>query len=440
MERDQLEDLVPEQWLAEEKYPVVVDPVIGTTTVGSQNKWEIYEGEPPEPLMFELSIPVNRFLVPETINGLCTAYAYVNQDDGEAGGRPVFYSDNGNVPLTRKSTEEGFIDLRVNSGKPIGWRSAAFKSNGSIASGSYIWFGVFCEYYWLPRFDWGAKCYADMWDAYDSIPNTYPITKWTEIYDFKLSMYFEYTSAQNYVRTLTQGVRLTDSRKLSERFNRTMTQKLLITDNRKQAAGYKRSSIQTAKVNSSVSKFETFFRKCVFTASGSMTIGRSPLFLRGVIENIKIAMEKRESRTITRKCFEDVKINSESKRIHNIFLKLYDSLNGFDLQTVNLIILRSVNENLSLTEQFRNSRAFIRSLIECAANIAETKHEAEYYREQTDVVQAVGNVFRGLLLFIRIVTEVFIRDYLIRRFLAAREELVLKSCITREIKLESKIN
>jgi len=45
-----------------------------------------------------------------------------------------------------------------------------------------------------------------------------------------------------------------------------------------------------------------------------------------------------------------------------------------------------------------------------------------------------------LLLFVRIITGLFVRDYILKRFLIAREELVLKSCITREIILESKIN
>jgi hypothetical protein len=36
--------------------------------------------------MFEGSIPANRFLVSETINGTCTACVYTKEDDYEAGG------------------------------------------------------------------------------------------------------------------------------------------------------------------------------------------------------------------------------------------------------------------------------------------------------------------------------------------------------------------
>jgi hypothetical protein len=119
---NELRITIPEKWLGEAAYPVIVDPTIGTTTVGSQYKWDNNDpGEPLIDLMFEISIPVNKFLVSDTINGLCTAYAYVNSDDSEAGGRPVIYSDNGDKPQTRKSMNEGFFDFRVTSGKPKGW-------------------------------------------------------------------------------------------------------------------------------------------------------------------------------------------------------------------------------------------------------------------------------------------------------------------------------
>jgi hypothetical protein len=111
---NELHITIPEQWLSEAAYPVIVDPVVGTTTVGSQNRWVQEAGEPPVELMFELSIPVNRFLVPETIQNdcLCTAFVYVNADDWEAGGRPVIYSDNNNTPLARRSKDEDFINMK----------------------------------------------------------------------------------------------------------------------------------------------------------------------------------------------------------------------------------------------------------------------------------------------------------------------------------------
>jgi hypothetical protein len=359
---NELRITIPGKWLGEAAYPVIVDPTVGTTTVGSQYKWD---ADPPEPwvqLMFEGSIPVNRFLVPEAINGLCTAYMYSYVDNyDEAGGRPVLYSDNGNSPLTRKSMNEGFADLTVKSGKPAGWRSASFSSNGAISSGSYIWFGVFADFFWEPRFDYGAKCYiGDWYDIGNSIPNTYPLYNVNWFSDFKLSMYFTYTSAQNYLRTLTQGVTLTDSRKVK--------------------ADYKRGLSQTAGVNSLLGRYKTFF------------------------------------------------------------LKLHEMAKNADKITSPVLILRSLQETVKMTDTISHLGAFYRGLSDIAEVDGEVKIGWILLAKIVDSVHAVSSVFRGLTLFVRIVTGVFVRDYLLRRFLIAREELILKSAVCREIVLESKIN
>jgi hypothetical protein len=88
----------------------------------------------------------------------------------------------------------------------------------------------------------------------------------------------------------------------------------------------------------------------------------------------------------------------------------------------------------------RHWGSFIRGLFINAGSKAETSHKANYHRFQKDKVQAQGLVFRGLLLFVRIITKVFIRDYIWGRFLKARQDLTLKSAISREITLESKLS
>jgi hypothetical protein len=233
-------------------------------------------------------------------------------------------------------------------------------------------------------------------------------------------MYFTYSSAQNYVRTLTQGVRLSDNRKIT--------------------GDYKRSALQSVRINSALSRFETIVRKCVITVQNTMNISRLPGFFRTVSENVKAMMAKYESRSISRKCADSVQANSETKRTHGVIRNVHDVLKAIDNQTISILFLRSLLENVTVFHAFKHGWAFFRGLLENAGSIVETTHGAAYYRKQADTVQAEGFVFRGLLLFVRIVTQVFIRDYLLRRFLVAREELVLKSGITRDLILESKIN
>jgi hypothetical protein len=104
-----------------------------------------------------------------------------------------------------------------------------------------------------------------------------------------------------------------------------------------------------------------------------------------------------------------------------------------------LIKIRRIQEGINVTDTMCHLKTFIRGLIDIAGVESEAKAGWVQFRKISDTVQAAGIVFRGLLLFVRIVTVAFVRDYLLSRFLKAGQELVLKSAICREIVLESKI-
>jgi hypothetical protein len=58
----------------------------------------------------------------------------------------------------------------------------------------------------------------------------------------------------------------------------------------------------------------------------------------------------------------------------------------------------------------------------------------------TETVYTAGLVFRKLFVIVRIVTGAFVRDFLFGRFLKSKQELDIKSVITREINLDSKLS
>jgi hypothetical protein len=418
---NELRITIPEQWLSQAKYPVVVDPTIGTTTVGSQHMWDADPPEPWEALYLEMQIPVNRFLVPETINGLCTAYFYTNQDDSEAGGRPVLYSDNNNVPQVRRSTQEGKANFRVIAGNPPGWRSATFRSDGSITSGTNIWFGCFTEYSWYPRFDYGAKCYLDWFSNINVIPNPYPVRNVNRFWDFKLSMYFTYASpAQNHVRTLTQGVRLTDTRA--------------------NTASYFRSTVETVNIPDIAKSPVTFIRDCLSNVFSTMYLFRLPEYIRSVDEQVGVDSEITKSRDISRLCDEAIKVEEIVTRSQGFGRWIYDNLITTEYFTFPVLFVRSVQETQGITDTFLQCRDYIRSLYVEAGSIAETVRQGVFYRTKSDTVQAEGSVIRQLFIFIRLMSASIVRDFIIRRFLIAQEELVLKSKVINILSLESKIN
>jgi hypothetical protein len=76
-------------------------------------------------------------------------------------------------------------------------------------------------------------------------------------------------------------------------------------------------------------------------------------------------------------------------------------------------------------------------LYTAAGSLAEAAHSGEYYRKQMDTAGAAGTALRHLIIFVRLFTTGFVRDFIIRRFLKSNDDLVLKSAICREIEIES---
>ena len=100
----------------------------------------------------------------------------------------------------------------------------------------------------------------------------------------------------------------------------------------------------------------------------------------------------------------------------------------------------TINETATSAEKILRWWVIFRGLIDNAEIESGVKGRFAYFSRITDTVHAAGVVFRSLFVFIRILTASFVRDYLLRRFLIAREELALKSVISREITLDSRIS
>jgi hypothetical protein len=406
---------IPEKWLGEAVYPVIVDPTVGTTTVGKQNEWP--DDRFGDLVEFGMDFAVNRFLAPETIKGTCMAYAYTSESFADVGGYGVIYTDNNNKPSKLNSMEEEWIDMSY-FWPSEGWESGSFEVINPIQSGSSIWFGILANYLWYPLFDFGSPCYFTQSYAFDSPPETFPAPNY--YLDMKLSMYFTYINAQNHVRKITHGVALSDNRKLT--------------------ANYKRNINHTVKINSILSRFEALCRKCTMAVYNTMNVSRLQALIRMLSVYIKPTTANSESRSLSRKCTENAVVHSETKRTLAIFRKIQDSLNGIDTQNFSVLFVRSVPDTATASDKNRHSASFIRCLLAVSETTAETSHESIYHRKHSDTAHAKGTVLRNLFLFIRIATKVFIRDYLLGRFLKARKELVLKSIICREITLESKLS
>jgi hypothetical protein len=291
--------------------------------------------------------------------------------------------------------------------------------NTAITSGSYIWFGIFCDMFY-PRFDFGAKCYRNGFDdVEDDIPNSYPFYYTNTSYDLKLSMYFTYVNAQNYVRTLTQGVKVNDGRKVT--------------------ASYKRSLSQSVKANTVIKRINSIVRKCVMTVRNTMSLQRFTTFYRKAIEQVKIYSGFSFMRSLVRKCIDTISVRFGMNRLQGFLRTIQEKVKSFDSRSYPLLIIRNVDDRNNIYEITQRKAEYIKQIETQADTSGETLHRAEYYRMNHDDVQADGLALRSLLMVVRIVSRLFSRDYFFFRFLKAKEELKLKSCITREIFLDSRI-
>jgi hypothetical protein len=425
---NELRITIPENFLSEAKYPVVVDPTIGTNTIGSQTTGPDPDNDEYDRPMLDGQMSLNRYTAAQSGGGACTAYVYCYYDDTDSVVLPCLYTDTNNKPHLRKSRNEAEINVVVSDYtyngvryyKPEGWRTGTFDMEGNIIADQPVWFGL-GPCWFTTRFDYGGVCYKFWPGEYDDdLPPVIEISSWDTYCTIKWSWYFNYTASQNYTRTLTQGVTLTDSRK--------------------QTGAYNRTAIQTVKGTTALSRFAVFPRQCLDTVYNAAALKALSTLVRSVIEHVRAVTGMYEGRGLSRNCTETIRAGSDAKRTQGFYRRTQESIGGTDTAFSPVLFLRSLPETARLTDSKTQWAAYIRGLRVEAASMAETRHGGEYYRKQTETVQAAGIPYRSLLIFVRLVTMSFVRDFLLRRFLKSNEELLLKSPVCREIVFYSSIH
>jgi hypothetical protein len=341
---DKLFIAIPESWLASAVYPVIVDPVVGLSTAGSHTTWDPWDEGELITLYFEQKFPVNRYLTVQPMSGTYTAYFYCagNQYENTDKAYPAVYSDLNGFPYQRLTKNESLMNFHTAVNK---WVSGSITAKSAISAGSYVWFGAFLLPSWNPAFDYGGKLINTEFYQSSNLPDTYPHYTYLDsddIIDMRLSMYFQYgTMSENYVRTITQGVCLSDTRAVKSIYKRVI------------ANG----------VNAAHS-----------------TVKSALLFIRRTADAAAVLFYSRRALSARR------------------------------------VIVNGVNAVSSGVKQ---------SLL--------------FFVKITGTVLAAAPLSRRLFAVVRIVTPAAARDFFIKRFMIAGAGIVIKSKITREIVIESRI-
>jgi len=475
---------IPEAWLGEATYPVVVDPTIGTTIIGSHSTGTDPDFDYYDRPTLENQIAVVRYSVTQAGAGQFKAYVYVFYREYSANVEPVLFNEQNARPYLRISRNQQSIQTQLASSKSYGWKSGTFDINETMLSNNSIWFGFYSSHF-TTKYDYGGDCYKFWGDddlfLSDNLPEYVALTQNLSYMNIKFSWYFTYTAvtAQNYVKKLTQGVKLTDNRKKNISFMRILTQTAGIISLINRFRSFLRSITEQVKVtfekgeaiqflrqcNDSVDpetcakrihkmlrkveetvlslantdKFETICRKCLETIMSLSGISRLPEFFRRVMDTIGANEEKTGKLHFMRKKAESVSSETAVRKSHGFFRKAEELISGIDNQEFHVLFYRSIADTTVMTHTTRHWANYHRELKSSADNLDGIGRTGGYYRRNAETVYSTSTVFRGVIHFVRIITQLFMRDYLLVRFFKAKSELVMKSCITREITLESRI-
>ncbi len=260
---------IPEDWLSEASYPVVVDPVVGTQTRGASNQVDWY-GEGFQTFFLELKTGLNRFTAASEIAGTCTSYLYSYMNDSSARAQAALFSNSGTIPLSRLSRNETVVNL---ARATPAWVPSTFTLSRNIAPGETFWYGYNTPEYFYTYLDY-INTFKMMWsDSYTGVPDTFEDDG--DTYSILMSMYFSYTDIQHYVRTLLDTIGLTETLAKRYTFRRSCAEATNVTESKNTTRGMNRICTSVAGITEDLTFFQVLIRYCESGLEALGTTARS---------------------------------------------------------------------------------------------------------------------------------------------------------------------
>jgi hypothetical protein len=161
--------------------------------------------------------------------------------------------------------------------------------------------------------------------------------------------------------------------------------------------------------------------------------------LRSIVNTVRPAAAETRKLDVRRDISAQAGIQDSTARERGFIRTLFAAVNSSDYAGKMFNWLRTIRHEAVAFDQTGHLGDYLRGLYSEAGSMAETIHAGEYHRLQQETVTTQALSLRHLIIFIRLVTAGLIRDYLIPRFLRSKEEIVLKSKVSREIELDSRI-
>jgi hypothetical protein len=503
---------IPEEWLGEAKCPITVDPIIGNNSVGaydyylymtaSERNWYDQNGYPENyeeevehhGIWLDEESVFNRVILPLPMQGNYDAYWYVNSCYGsnhydEILIYPFLYNNaTNNKPKNPLISATRPADGKVNATKPKGFRKGSLTVTDRINAGTSVWLG-FSGYGGVEaRFDYGlpychayGQFYGEWDDDYtfnqfleetdmDDLSNSRttdeltPGHRWYNASpgfrsDFKVSMYLEIKS-EAFARTITQGVKLSDTRTRKHDGKRVITQNTNATQTVTRVQSLFRKNEDTTIANTLNARYWDS-KRAVQDETNAPDLARHEKGMFRIIQTTLNVLDIGNCfRTLCRKITELTRAYHDLKQQREIHRNIADTITQTDTadRTKGFIALlqsvlglqdtpgyigqwgRNVEDGAYPVTNTHSNAGYLRELRETPDAAGETSRIADYIRLQQDTGNVVEDMKRMLTVFIKLFSVTSIRDYIINRFLKSREEIQIKSKVTREIIIDSKIH
>jgi hypothetical protein len=416
---------IPEKWLGEAAYPVVVDPVIGSNTIGAYrtfpyidkynyelymrdlarypNDTDIYYYYDDMQLYLEEWMVLNRQTTPLALQGAYNAYLYADEtwhypsgsttyyEEGYA--YPMLYSSLNNKPKQLLLSDTSWMVIKVSPATPAKWNKGTITFGTRINAGTDIWFGFAGDMGIGCRFDYGSQ-YRGVYGFSPPEDNNYQ--------ELGLETVVEYITDCGYADVSGKTDYLCDSG--NDSYNR--------------------------------------YPGARFDFKISMYLELPPQqYTRTVTQGVKLADSGKRVHGIVQKLLQTAGVSQTNRRVQEAIRKAAETAAVIEPYPGTYRDIRRTAADTAYPASGNGHTAeYHRTAADGLSGTGEALRRGEYCRKQEDTAYSEAVSLRHLLVFIRLITGSFIRDYLIGRFLKSREEAIIKSAVCRELTLDSRLH
>lgn len=384
---------IPEDWLSDASYPVVVDPIVGTQTRGALNQIEWWDEGEFQEFYFEMDIGFGRFTASTPITGACTSYIYSDTNVSSIA-QAVVYSDSSGIPSTRLSRNEQAAQLQRST---PAWVSSTFTLPQTIPQGSAFWYGYYAQDAIYTYYD-----AVGLFRRYDTeeltdIPNT--ITSnylYTETWTALMSAYFSYSTAQALNRSMMDTVGLTESFGRNFSFKRSCANSVQCSEVNTTKAFHSRVCTDSFHGIETVKRIASYTRTFLEVFDCTRVSSRVVMGFRFMTETIGTADIFSKIRIVVRLCFDGIALQELTNRLFQY--------------------RRTINEDVETAETFSMIQTLFRFCISVFSGVSSFVRSVGFFRNLTSALKFL--------------------ERLLPRMVLKKEELIIVSRVTCEIEFK----